>query len=188
MPPRASAGRSTDAAQQSASTDEATRVIEGKVDYSVNRAIGSEIRRVRDHLGLTRGSVVALMSSEISVQTLANYEYGVRPCTVPRLVEICRALKVSTPHLVALALQRADVEPDNLNVDLNAVVEDQDEDEVHQLLRRWAENRLKHDSDGLGIARVSRAVAEEMATFLDVPRGKLLRYLRKFAPERTPSL
>ena len=156
-------------------------------DSSVNRAIGDELRRVRDDLGWTRGEVVGRMSSDISVQTLANYENGLRPCTVPRLVEICEALEVPTPALVALALQRISVEPgtDTFQIDLRAVVNAKDSSD-YSSLRRWAKNRLKYDPDGSGVARLERAALEEMATFFDLPLTDFLRYLRRFIPRRVP--
>lgn len=155
-------------------------------DGSVNRAIGDELRRVRDDLGWTRGMVIDRMASDISVQALANYEYGLRPCTLPRLVEICEALDVPTPTLVALALQRISVEPDadSLQIDLKAVIAT--EDSAYPTLRQWAQNRLKSNPEGTGVARLERAAIEEMATIFDLPVAEFLRYLRQFIPERTP--
>jgi transcriptional regulator with XRE-family HTH domain len=171
-----------DQATDSAESDATSTVTE----RAVNCAIGDELRRVRDGRGWTRGKVVELMSSDISVQTLANYESGIRPCTLPRLVDICEALEVSTPALVALALQRIAVEPDanNVQVDLRAIIEDKTDD--YKPLRRWAENRLKEDPEGVGVARIDRVVVEEMATFFGRPSIELLRYLYKFMPKRTP--
>lgn len=185
MPPRTSIEPVTDPTDVAATNEpigDADEVTEG----AVNRAIGDELRRVRDGRGWTRGMVVDRMSSEISVQTLANYEYGSRPCTLPRLVEICEALDVSTPSLVALALQRIAVEPDanNVHVDLRAVVED--EDVTYQSLRQWARNRLDEDPEGSGIARMERPVVEEMASFFGRPSIEFLRYLYRFMPKRTP--
>lgn len=155
-------------------------------DGSVNRAIGEELRRVRDDLGWTRGTVVERMSSDISVQTLANYEYGIRPCTLPRLVEICEALDVPTPALVALALQRISIEPNvnSVQIDLHAVVDAKDDDYLP--VRRWAQNRLDRDPEGSGVARLERAAIEEMAAFFDLPLAEFLRYLRRFIPKRVP--
>lgn len=181
MPPRASA-------DQAADDVHTLRPPEPNIvtDGSVNRAIGDELRRVRDDLGWTRSMVIERMSSDISVQALANYEHGLRPCTLPRLVELCEALEVPTPALVALALQRISVEPDadSLQIDLRAVIAT--EDTPYPTLRVWAQNRLKSNPGGTGVARLERAAIEEMATIFDLSVGEFLRYLRRFIPERTP--
>lgn len=185
MPPRTSAERAADHTETPTANGPAPDP-DTLTDGSVNRAIGDELRRVRDDLGWTRGMVVDRMSSDISVQTLANYEYGLRPCTVPRLVEICEALDVPTPALVALALQRIAVEPDadSLQIDLRAVIATNDPE--YPTLCQWAQNRLKSNPDGSGVARLERAAIEEMATIFDLPLGEFLRYLRRFIPARTP--
>lgn len=183
MPLHAATARTTDPADRSAPRSEDSGCGGDSANNPVNRAIGSELRRVRDHLGFTRGQVVARMASDISVQTLANYEYGVRPCTISRLVEICQALEVATDVLVSLALQRGDVEPDQITLDLRALIDDQDEG--YQPLRHWALNRLKND-DEAGIARVKRELLKEMAALLDVSWSDFLRYLRRFTPDHAP--
>jgi transcriptional regulator with XRE-family HTH domain len=150
----------------------------------ITQALGKEIRRVREHLGWTRGTVVNRMSRTISVQTLANYEYGIRPCTVEMLVAICQAMGVSAADVVGLALQRAEIELPGVHVDLRAVVRD-NQAELRQL-RRWARNRLADDPNGPGVARIDRAIIEEMAVFLGFSRSEFLRHLFRFTPEFAP--
>jgi transcriptional regulator with XRE-family HTH domain len=182
VPPRVTTEQTTDA-NRPGSKGHTSRSAGEAADSSVNRAIGTEIRRVRDHRRLTRGDVVARMTSDISVQTLANYEYGIRPCTIHRLVEICQALEVATDTLVALALQRSDVEPVHLNVDLRALIKDNIK--KYEPLRQWANNRLKND-DETGIARIGRDVLKEMAALHNVSWSDFLEYLGRFMPDHAP--
>src|SRR5262245_53274681 len=91
----------------------------------ITEAVGEELRRVRERLGWTRSAVIERMSDDLSVQALAHYEKGVRPCTVARFVSICKALRVSAADVLGLALQRAEAElHSGVQVDLHAVVRD----------------------------------------------------------------
>jgi len=80
-------------------------------DKAVDEAIGAELRRIRDGLGLSRPDVVERMQADIHWQSLANYEYGIRPCTVHRLADICAALGVDPGVVVTVALSRASRSP-----------------------------------------------------------------------------
>ena len=158
---------------------------DGVADGVIIRAIGAELRRVRDHLGWTRAAVVDRMSSNINIQTLANYEYGIRPCTVPRLVEICHALGVSATDVLGLALQRAEVEfYTSIQIDLDAVVRD-NQPEL-QPLRRWARYRLAEDPNGSAIARLDRVIFEEMAAFFGFTKAEFVKHLTRFIPGSAP--
>ena len=149
------------------------------------RAVGAEIRRVRDHLGWTRGQTVDRMSSTINIQTLANYEYGIRPCTLPRLVEICHALEVSAGDIVSLALQRAEVEfYSSVQIDLAAVVRDNQPELAP--LRQWARYRLAEDPNGSAVARLDRAVLEEMAAFFGFTTAEFIKHVARFMPDSAP--
>jgi len=158
----------------------------GATDGAITRALGEELRRVRHQAGLSRAELVDQMSSDIHVRTLATYEQGARQCTVVRLVEICRTLGVAAPDVLWLALQRAelDLETTGLQVDLRAVI--RDERVEFGPLRRWAHKRLERDPDGQGIARLNRAVVQEIAIFLDYSWQELVRYLLKFSPQTAP--
>jgi len=154
-------------------------------DDVVMRAVGAEIRRVRDHLGWTRAMVVDRMSPTINIQTLANYEYGIRPCTIPRLVEICHALEVSAGDVVGLALQRAEVEfYSSIQIDLDAVVRDNQPELAP--LRQWARYRLAEDPNGSGVARLECAVLEEMAAFFGFTRAEFIKHVTRFMPDSAP--
>jgi transcriptional regulator with XRE-family HTH domain len=171
----------------SQTTDPVDKAFDGPsevTDTAVNHAIGKEIRRAREGRGWTRGEVVRHMASGISVQALANYEYGLRPCTMPRLVEICQALGVVTSDLVAIALQRICVEFDmsKFQIDLHAVMKD--EEDRFKPLRSWAQIRLDREQDNQGIAQMDPTFLEEMAAFFGLSFQEFLDYLQKFVPVR----
>lgn len=153
-------------------------------DADINKAIGGELRRIRNELGLTRKEVVTNLSSELSDQSLANYEFGIRPCTLPRLVEICETLGVPTASVVHLALQRAGIEPNpcSISVDLSDILEC----EGDSRLARWATKKRQACAPGISIVELEPAAVEEMAVFLDVPAEKLVRDLRSYTPARVP--
>lgn len=148
-------------------------------------AIGQEIRRARSAIGWTRTDLVERLDSDIHIQTVAGYEQGVRHCTVARLVEICRALGVPAPELLALALQRAeiDLETTELRVDLHAIV--RDEQPELTALRAWAHHRLRDDAEGTGTVKLEPAAIEIMADFCQMSHSALLRHLSAFTPELT---
>lgn len=79
-------------------------------DDKVSHAIGNALRDARNSLGLTRSALVALLKRTMPVTTLACYEQGVRPCPIPRLVEICQALNVSPAELLTRALREAGID------------------------------------------------------------------------------
>jgi transcriptional regulator with XRE-family HTH domain len=153
-------------------------------DEAVNKALGAELRAARDGLGLTRAAAVQGVSSGISAQTLANYEAGIRPMTLPRLVEICEALGVSAASLVVLALRRAGIEPDPhaCVVDLSAVLA---QTVGRPPLARWAEKHLEN-APSTSIIELRGPAIREMAVLLDIPLIQLVQQLRSFAPQRVP--
>jgi transcriptional regulator with XRE-family HTH domain len=155
-------------------------------ERAIARALGEEIRRSREAQGLNRSQLVERMSTDISAQALANYEYGIRPCSVVRLVEICDALNVPATDLLALALQRAEIHPytGHIQVDLHAVAADKHTE--LKPLRKWARNRLEHDFEGTGVARLSHAVIGELALFIGMDRSDFVQLLLKFTPDFTP--
>jgi transcriptional regulator with XRE-family HTH domain len=150
-------------------------------DQAVARALGEELRRARETVGWTRDELVDRMASEIQPRTLASYEHGSRYCTVVRLTEICRALRVSAPELLGIALQRAEIDLNNIciQVDLDALTRS-DRDELTQL-RTWAKRRLAKNPDSR-VAILKWDVVQEMAIFFDYTRSQLVGYLTMFTP------
>lgn len=159
-----------------------------ETDQAIIQAIGDELRRARNSAGWTRPDLVNRLKPRIPVNTYACYEQGIRPCPIPRLVQICQALGVSAASLLSLALQRLELELDKsgVQIDLQKIIHDE-RDEL-QPLRQWARNRIHHaaptaDSDEPTVVRVQWIVVKEMAIFCGVPKRKLLDYIRDFTPE-----
>ena len=160
-------------------------------DQAIIQAVGDELRRARNSAGWTRPDLVKRLKPRIPVNTYACYEQGIRPCPIPRLVQICQALGVSAADLLSLALQRLELELDKsgVHIDLQKVIHDE-RDEL-QPLRQWARNRINHaaptaDSDEPTeptVVRVQWVVVKEMAIFCGVPKRNLLDYIRDFTPE-----
>jgi transcriptional regulator with XRE-family HTH domain len=168
--------------------DDIDRTITGDIDQAIVQAIGEELRRARANAGWSRPELVEHMQTRIPVNTYACYEQGIRQCSIPRLVEICQALRVSVPELLGLALQRLELDLDKsgVRIDLRKVVGD--EREELRALRRWASNRIKEDaltadSDEPAVVHLQWAVVREMAIFCGVPSRRLLSYIREFTPE-----
>jgi transcriptional regulator with XRE-family HTH domain len=154
-------------------------------DRAITKAIGEQLRRVREDVGWSQSELAARIPSGLHVKTLATYEQGVRQCSVVRLVEICRTLGVAAPDLLGLALQHAeiDLQTVGLQVDLHAVVRDT-RGELRPL-RKWARNRLAINPAS-GIARLDQNVVQEMAAFAGFALSDLVRYLEMFAPRSSP--
>jgi transcriptional regulator with XRE-family HTH domain len=152
-------------------------------ERAVTRALGEELRRVRDSVGWTRAELVDQLPSDIHARTLANYEQGNRHCTVARFVEICEVLGVAAPDVLGLALQRAKIQllAVSLQVDLHALLHDRSN--IPEPLRRWARNRLASSPNSHGTARLSMEVIDEMAALLDISSPELVSHLVPFTPE-----
>lgn len=74
-------------------------------DFSrgLTQALGQELRRARDDLGLTRAELIALLPFELHTKTLQGYEQGFIQCTVTRYVQICTALGVPASEMLSQA-------------------------------------------------------------------------------------
>lgn len=90
------------------------------------RALGEELRRVREHVGWSQSELVARMPSRLHVKTLATYEQGVRHCSVVRLLEVCRTVGSPAPDVLGRAMRHADIDLGRtaLDVDLTALAVD----------------------------------------------------------------
>lgn len=95
-------------------------------DRAISRALGEELRRTREGRGWSRGQLVARLPSGIGERTLLSYEHGTRHLTVLRLIELCRAQEVAAPTLLNQALQRAQINLQDLvlHVDLRHLLND----------------------------------------------------------------
>jgi len=154
---------------------------------AVARALGSELRRIREAHGWTRVEFVNRLRSRISDQTLWSYEHGQRNCTVVRLIELCRVLRVSAPEVLQTALQRSgiDVEALSLRVDLRAVVRDKSSEYKPILL--WAKNRLASEPGSAGVVRLIPDSVRELAAVVGCSQSTLAGYLTRFTPTVSPA-
>ncbi len=152
-----------------------------KTAKAVARAIGEELRRAREALGWSRGYLVSRLPSGIGARTLLSYEHGTRHFTMLRFIELCHALNVSTPGLLALALQRARISLSNfaLCVDLRALLADHTPE--FRSLIVWAHNKLIECPGG--VVEIAPAAVRELATMIGCPHHDLADYFARFTPD-----
>ncbi len=105
---------------------DATQAPEDTTAKAIAVALGGELRRAREAMGLSRAQFVALLPSGIGERTLLAYEHGLRQVTVARLAELCDVLGVTPSTLLTEALQKARIHLANLvlRVDLQALIKD----------------------------------------------------------------
>jgi transcriptional regulator with XRE-family HTH domain len=149
-------------------------------DKVVSRAIGEELRREREAGGWSRAQFVRLLPSGIGDRTLLAYEHGLRHHGVLRLMELCNALGVDVPSLLARAFQRAHIHLENLplKVDLRALLKDSRP--MFRPLRQWAQNTLNGCPDG--VTEVTPVVVRNLALFMGCTHEQLAKYLAGFLP------
>lgn len=162
-----------------ATVDEADRAEPS--DKMISRAIGEELRLVREGLGWSRGHLVSLLPSGIGDRTLLSYEHGTRHLTTVRLIELCRAMRVDPSTLLSRALQRAQIHTDNLvlEVDLRALLLDQRPQ--FRPLAPWARNALNMHPDG--VLLVEPAAVRNLALFVGCASRELADHLARFVPD-----
>lgn len=73
-------------------------------DKVIRRAIGDELRRVREEHGWSRLQLVERLPSGIGDRTLLAYEHGTRNLHAVRLVEIADGLEIGAPTLLGRGL------------------------------------------------------------------------------------
>ncbi len=151
----------------------------------ITRALGEELRRVRESVGWSQAELAQRMPTELHVKTLATYEQGARQCTVPRLVEICRTLGVTAPDVLGRALLHAEVDLHTvgMQVDLQALCRDT-RTELRPL-RRWARNRLSINP-ACEVALLDRGAIQEMAAIFGQTLSSLVHHLEMFSPQMAP--
>lgn len=165
--------------------DTRKHALEAKVgDAAIDKAIGSELCRTREWLGMSREDI-ARLTPGISKRALTSYEHGTRACSTKNLVYICRALGVSTSSLVSLAFQRHGIEfeTNGIHVDVNLIVKARKG--KNAALHRWAEMRLK-SNPGSTVVRLERRSVDDIAALLGLEPAALLRQLLPFTAEWTP--
>lgn len=106
------------------------------------KALGEELRELRNRWGWTRKELGEQLDSEISLQTLATYELGTRHCSVVRLVELCMAMGEQPHELLRRVHHRVfPTHPGQLCVNVRALTKLEDSELAP--LRRWAQGRLR---------------------------------------------
>jgi hypothetical protein len=148
---------------------------------AIARAIGDELCRVRESLGLSRLRFAELLPSGIGERTVLSYEHGRRHMSQLRFLELCHTLGVVAPTLLAQALQRARIHLANLElqIDLRALINDGNH--TFRPMVQWARNKLnKHPT---GIVGVSPSSVEELADFIGHTSQDLAKYLTRFTPD-----
>ena len=152
-------------------------------DEVISQAVGEELRRARETLGLSRGQLVAKLPSGIGDRTLLSYEHGKRHLTLLRWIELCRALEVASPVLLARALQRARIHVENmaLRIDLRFLLNDRS-DKFRPMVQ-WARNTLNEHPDG--VVEIEQSAVRHLALFAGCGYLELANYLARFIPEDT---
>ncbi len=106
------------------------------------RALGEELRRLRRDHGWTRKDMIDRLSVDISLQTLASYEWGIRRMSVERLDQIAHALHSTAGEVLTRASARMLDDSTVAKVDLAQLAQLR----VAELepLHRWACAQLTH--------------------------------------------
>ena len=147
---------------------------------AISQAVGEELRRTREAKGWSRDKLVKRLPSGIGPRTVLSYEHGTRHMTLLRFVEVCRAMEVTAPHVLGLALQRAQLHLDQLSlwVDLWRLADTNSS--KYRLMMLWANNKLiEHPG---GIVQITPSAVREMATLMSITSKDLATYLTKFTP------
>jgi len=91
---------------------------------TIDGAIGLELRAIRQQAGLGRREAAQLLTDKLGVRipynTLACWETDLRPVSLARFVEACRAYSVVPSHVLADALERTDHAPQASENDTDA--------------------------------------------------------------------
>lgn len=165
------------------SVDDPFDILDEETAQIIARAIGDELRRVREARGWSRTQFVARLPSRVGDRTLLAYEHGLRQLKVLRLLELCQGAEVGAPDVLGRALQRAQITLASLTlrVDLRKLV-------VHgnhkfRPMVQWARNKLNKCPDG--VAELTPSAVVELADFMGCGRDELAAHLARFLPEDT---
>jgi transcriptional regulator with XRE-family HTH domain len=150
-------------------------------EKTVSRALGEELRRVREERGWSRLQLVDLLPSGIGDRTLLSYEHGSRNITTVRFIEISNALGVDPSKMIGRGLQRARIQVENLALEIDLCALLHDRNEQFRPMHQWAHNALnKHPS---GIVEIEPAVVQSLALFIGSDYLELANYLCRFTPD-----
>jgi transcriptional regulator with XRE-family HTH domain len=152
----------------------------GLFGEAIARAVGDELRRVRERRGLSRLELVGTLPSGIGDRTVLSYEHGKRQMTLYRLAEMSWALDVDASKVFARGLQRARLLTETLTlaVDLRALLRD---DRVQfRVLAQWARNMLNDNPSG--VVEVEPEVVRHLASFIGCKPSELAAHFARFLP------
>ncbi len=173
----------TEATEVEATDAEATEAEAESLETAITRAVGKELRRVREARGWSRAQFVKRLPSGIGDRTLLSYEHGVRPLNLSRLTELAQALEVDPATVVARGVQRARLLLDRvtLHVDLRALLDhDGPGRSKFRPMNQWARNALIENPHG--VAEVDAKAVRHLALFTGCARKELAEYLAQFTP------
>jgi transcriptional regulator with XRE-family HTH domain len=151
------------------------------LDDAIARAVGDELRRVREARGLSRLEFVAMLPSGIGDRTVLSYEHGTRQLTLLRLAELSWVLDVDAPLVYSRGIQRARILTEKLTlaVDLKAFL--RDERMQFKPLAQWAKNLLnKHPND---VVELEPVVVQHLASSIGCTHSELSTHLARFTPD-----
>ncbi len=139
------------------------------------KAVGIEVRRLREARGWTREQFVARLDSPVGARTMLSYEHGIRQLTLGRFVDICAALGVAPAAVMSSALRTKprDLETSVILVSLRDLV--QTTEPQLATLRRWATNKL--DNHSPAFVELRPTVVGELAALVGCSHVNLARYL-----------
>jgi transcriptional regulator with XRE-family HTH domain len=146
----------------------------------VSRALGEEMRSVREARGWSRHQLADRLPSGIGERTVLAYEHGSRQLTAVRFIEICGVLEVDPATLMQRALQRARINLESLTIRINLHALLIDESVIYRPMMQWARNTLNQNSGG--IVEVEPVVVKHLAAFVGCSYLGLAKYLSRFAP------
>lgn len=150
---------------------------------AVTRAVGAELRSVREERGIPRVKFVRRLPSRMGERTLLAYEHGIRQLTLARLVELTEVLEIDPAVVVTRGLQRArlSLQHITLHVDLNALLgHDGPGRGKFRVMNQWARNALNEHPNG--IAEIDTKVVRNLALFAGCSHQELAEYLAQFTP------
>ncbi|WP_459720044.1 helix-turn-helix domain-containing protein [Actinophytocola sp. KF-1] len=153
------------------------------LETAITRAVGEELRRVREARGWSRAQFVKRLPSGIGDRTLLAYEHGLRQLTLCRLTELTVGLEVDPATVVARGLQRARLHLDRLtlHVDLRALLDHNGAGRgKFRPINQWARNALNETSHG--VTEIDAQVVRNLALFTGCSHKELAEYLAQFTP------
>lgn len=150
---------------------------------AITKAVGDELRRVREARGWSRAHFVKRLPSRIGDRTLLAYEHGLRQLTLCRLTELAVSLEVDPATVVARGFQRAQLHLTHLtlHVDLRALLDhDGAGRSKFRPMIQWARNTLNENPHGT--VEIAPTVVQHLALFAGCSHQELAEYLAQFTP------